>query len=67
MIIEPCKVCGKSPKVIKTTTGCSVVCKPFLKRTHWIVEAPDEETAIKYWNDRMAHFEAFKTMFRNAV
>lgn len=66
MILEPCKVCGKAPKVVKTPNGYKIICKPFLKRTHWTVEAPDEKSAIKYWNDRMHNFEAFKTMFRNA-
>lgn len=63
--LEPCKICGKTPKVIFDGNGnCIVRCKPFLKRTHWSVEAPTAEEAETYWNDRMHNFEAFKATFR---
>lgn len=56
--MEKCKVCGKLPKVSFDGNGnCIVRCKPFLKRTHWTVEAPNEKTAVSYWNDRMKMFK----------
>lgn len=63
MNLEPCKICGKMPKVIEGSV-CVIRCKPFMKRTHWTVEAPTLNDAIKYWNDRMSEIQAFKSTFK---
>lgn len=51
MMIEPCKICGKIPRLIMVDGYCVVRCKPFFERTHYVVEAFDYVTAIKYWNE----------------
>lgn len=61
---EPCKICGRKPKVMKKNGVCTVKCKPLFARTHWIVEAPDVNTAVNHWNERMINFEAFRTTFK---
>ena len=55
--INPCFICGKQPKVYQFSGGYCVQCKPLLKRTHWKVEAPTEEDAVKYWNERIVQFK----------
>lgn len=61
---EPCKICGRTPKVIRKNGVCVVRCKPLFTRTHWLVEAPDTDSAINNWNERMINLEAFKATFK---
>lgn len=64
MNIEPCKICGKMPKIRYKLDGtCAIKCKPFLKHSHFKVETSHIAASVKKWNESMIDVGAFRTTF----
>ena len=74
IVLQPCPICGKNPRIIRDRNyeamaygaWCTILCKPFLRKPHLIVESGKAswqrayEEAAEWWNQEVdKYIESF--------